>query len=99
MNEAYEQGKARFDWWPDWRGQIAAVIGAGPSAKDVPIDTLQGRAHIIAVNESYRLAPWADVLYSCDFMWWQLHKGMKDWPGLRCTTQAMISSSLRSPAI
>ena len=26
---------------------------------------------MIAVNTSFRLAPWADVLYGCDASWWQ----------------------------
>jgi hypothetical protein len=25
---------------------------------------------VIAVNTSFRLAPWADVLYACDTTWW-----------------------------
>ena len=27
----------------------------------------------IAVNDAYRLAPWADVLYACDGKWWDVH--------------------------
>lgn len=85
---AVELGAKAFPWWPDWRGQIAAIIGGGPSAKAAPVDLLKGRAKVIVINESFRLAPWADVLYSCDFLWWQLHKGKKDWPGLRLAHDA-----------
>jgi len=28
---------------------------------------------VIAVNDAYRLAPWADVLYACDLKWWKHH--------------------------
>jgi hypothetical protein len=27
----------------------------------------------IAVNDSYKLAPWADALYACDNRWWEVH--------------------------
>jgi len=26
---------------------------------------------VIAINDAYRLAPWADVLYACDERWWK----------------------------
>lgn len=26
---------------------------------------------MIVINETWRLAPWADVLYACDFRWWR----------------------------
>ena len=30
---------------------------------------------IIAVQDAWRLVPWADVLYGCDPHWWEYHKG------------------------
>jgi hypothetical protein len=31
---------------------------------------VRGKARAIAINTSFRLAPWADVLYACDDSWW-----------------------------
>lgn len=31
---------------------------------------MRGKARSIVVNTSFRLAPWADVLYACDDAWW-----------------------------
>lgn len=31
---------------------------------------MRDRARVIVVNTSFRLAPWADVLYACDDAWW-----------------------------
>lgn len=31
---------------------------------------MRGKARAIAVNTSFRLAPWADILYACDQPWW-----------------------------
>jgi hypothetical protein len=46
---------------------------------------LQGKLKVIAVNDSFKLAPWADVLYGCDLGWWQLHKGVPEFAGLKLT--------------
>lgn len=32
-----------------------------------------GNLKVIAVNDNYLLAPWADILYACDVKWWQWH--------------------------
>lgn len=29
--------------------------------------------NVIAVNNAYRCAPWADYLYACDYRWWLYH--------------------------
>jgi hypothetical protein len=83
MNKAAELGPATIPWWQDWRGECVAILAAGPSAKQQPIELLRDRIHVVAINESYKLAPWSEILYSCDFAWWQAHKGVKDFAGLR----------------
>jgi hypothetical protein len=89
MNKAAELGPRTVSWWMDWRGECVAIIGAGPSAKREDVDQLRDRIHIIAVNESYRLAPWADAVYSCDLAWWQWHKGLNEFTGLKLTHDAV----------
>lgn len=58
------------EWFPDWRGQRCAIIASGPSAKLENLDDLRDQARIIVINNSWQLAPWADVLYACDAEWW-----------------------------
>lgn len=41
------------------------------------------RFFTIAINETYRLAPWADVLYAADYQWWDRHQGVPEFDGLR----------------
>lgn len=89
MNRAAELGPATVPWWLDWRGECVAIVGAGPSAKKVDVGALRDRIHVIAVNESYRLAPWAEAVYSCDLAWWNLHKGLADFAGLKLTHDAI----------
>lgn len=74
MLDLWERGSARFKWWQDWRGQCVAVVAAGPSANKVGVETLQDRIHVVAINESYRLCPWAEVLYGCDDVWWHIRR-------------------------
>lgn len=37
---------------------------------DVGFETFP-RRYVIAINTTWRLAPWADVLYACDRAWWE----------------------------
>jgi hypothetical protein len=50
------------------------VAASGPSAVDVDLEIVKSKAKLIVINESWRLAPWADVLYSADHAWWA-HRG------------------------
>ena len=38
---------------------------------------------MIAVNDAYRLAPWADMLYGCDEKWWAWHDGAPGFAGIK----------------
>lgn len=56
-----------------WPGETFVCIGSGPSLTPEDVQACQWRARVIAVNDAYRLAPWADVLYACDAKWWRHH--------------------------
>ena len=59
---------------PDWSGKTAIVICAGPSLSDEQIDYIGPRnVPAIAVNSAYQCAPWADVAFAADFMFWKVH--------------------------
>lgn len=66
----------------DWAGQVAVCLATGPSlCVDDVVQVLRRRAEaprepglrVIAVNDAWRLAPWADVLYAADLPWWNLY--------------------------
>lgn len=55
------------------------IIGSGPSLSCSQIGRIYtSRLHdgcrVIAVNDNYQLAPWADVLYACDYGWFVWHE-------------------------
>lgn len=67
------------------RSQFGTVVcvASGPSLAPEDVAYVRGKATVIAVNDAVNLAPWADVLYSSDPMWWQRRKWMRDFPGVR----------------
>lgn len=46
------------------------------------MEKLRDRIHVIAINESHKLCPWADILYSADGDWWSV-RGPTDFAGIR----------------
>lgn len=75
------------DWWPSWDGETCVIVASGPSAVQCPIDLVRGRARVIAINNSWRLAPWADILFACDFAWWDHANGCPEFEGLKLTVE------------
>lgn len=68
--------------WPD---STIACLGGGPSLTVEQVALLRGRARCLAINDAWRLAPWADVLYACDGRWWRKHGGVTDFKNLKVT--------------
>jgi len=75
----------RPKWFPMWEGECAAIVAAGNSVKRNEVDMLKDRIHVVAINTSYELCKWADMLYACDSVWWQYKDGAKDFKGLKVT--------------
>lgn len=70
-------------WYPDWSGEVVAIIASGPSANKVDLTILRDRIKVIAINTSVELAPWASCLYACDGRWWRLYNGKREFAGLK----------------
>lgn len=66
-----------------WRGETCVLIGGGPSLTMADVDAVCGRARVIAINDAYTCAPFADVLYACDARWWGWHRGAPSFTGLK----------------
>jgi hypothetical protein len=52
-----------------WKGETCCILAGGPSLRGFDASVLVGR-RVIAINDSWRLCPWADVHYYCDAGWW-----------------------------
>lgn len=58
-------------WWP---GETLAILASGPSLTQEQATLCRGRLRVIAINDSYLLAPWADLHYFCDAKWYEWHR-------------------------
>lgn len=80
----------RADGWPidpygvverAWDGDTVVCLGGGPSLTRDQAAQTQGRIdergrtlRVIAINNAYAIAPWADILYFADADWWEQHR-------------------------
>jgi hypothetical protein len=56
---------------PRWYGQTVVCAASGPSLTAADLTAVQGKARVIVVNATFRLAPWADALYGADETFWK----------------------------
>ena len=70
------------------RNRPVVVVASGPSLTQEDVEYCRGRAAVVVVNDNYKLAPWADVLYAADPEWWDHHRGASEFAGLRVTQDA-----------
>lgn len=60
-------------------------IASGPSLTQEDVDYCRGKGKVYVVNDVYKIAPWADILYACDKSWWDHHNGAPDFKGEKWT--------------
>ena len=65
-----------------WEGQTVAILASGPSMSQSVADKVR-HLPCITVNTTYKLAPWAAVIYAHDAAWWRLHADALALPGLK----------------
>ena len=63
---------------PDWQGRTIICVASGPSltAKDCELVHASALEHgypVIVINTTFRLCPWADVLFAFDAKWWRTY--------------------------
>ena len=85
------------DWFPSWAGETVVIVASGPSAKDQPLELARGKTRFIAINTSWQLCPWADMLYGCDFGWWKAYDGCPEFKGLKVTIDRRASDRQEHP--
>jgi hypothetical protein len=64
-------------------GQTALVFASGPSLTDLWSPDRSIPLPSIAVNDAWRVAPAADILYATDAAWWMHHKAVPAFAGVR----------------
>jgi hypothetical protein len=86
---AQQQGRVMFEPVPKlWPNSTIVCIASGPSLTQADVDYVRGKCDaVIVVNNCYQLAPWADALYACDYRWWNEHRGVMAFKGLKYSLQ------------
>jgi hypothetical protein len=57
-----------------WDGETVVIFGSGPSLTNEQVEAARLlNAKYIAINDTYKFAEFADVLYGCDYKWWNHH--------------------------
>ncbi len=85
--------------WPDWKGECAAIVASGASAKVAGVALLKDRIHVVAIKKSVELCPWADVVYGCDEPWWTSEDGLPKFSGLKLTQAHAAAKKFNMPRI
>jgi hypothetical protein len=69
-------------------GGTVVCLGGGPSLHLDDVDYCRGKATVVAINDAWRLAPWADALIASDAAWWSYYKGVPAYTGLKFCLEA-----------
>jgi hypothetical protein len=76
-----------------WAGATVAVMASGPSMTQEAADRVRAAGMpTIVVNNTMRLAPWADVLYAADATWWQNTPGSFEFAGLKVSCEPVAGA-------
>lgn len=68
-------------WVDRWKGRTVACIASGPSLTEEDCEIVRAaNVPTIVTNTTWKLAPWADVLFAFDSKWWaQYHAEVVAW--------------------
>lgn len=67
-----------------WDGLTVAILASGPSMSAEVVARVRAAAiPAIVVNNTFQLAPWAELLYAADYEWWKHTPGALQFEGLK----------------
>jgi hypothetical protein len=73
----------------EFEGQTVVVMASGPSMCKRDADKVRDAGvPAIVVNETYRLAPWAWMLYAADWKWWARSPKALEFTGHKVSVEA-----------
>jgi hypothetical protein len=72
----------------EWKGKTVAVLASGSSMSQSLADQVRAEGlRAIVVNSTFRLAPWADLLYGADASWWKTTPGARQFAGMKVSCE------------
>lgn len=74
-----------------WPGKTVAILASGPGmSAEIAAAVRQSNLPCIAINDTYRLAPFADMLYGADSEWWEHRRGVPEFSGIKVCCQFTV---------
>lgn len=90
----------------DLSNKLTLIIGSGCSLRASDIHKIkyhfrynQDKLFIITINQSYQLVPDADILYACDYNWWQSQNGVLGFNGLKYSCNSIDKKHKEYPGV
>lgn len=77
-----------------WTDATVCIAASGPSLTEAQLDLVRGRAKLIVINSTFRLAPWSDALYACDGRWWTENPDAFSFAGLKFSLHRTVDRSV-----
>jgi hypothetical protein len=75
----------------EWAGKTVAILASGPSMSQAAADRVRADGiPAIVVNSTFRLAPWADLLYGADAKWWQHTPRARQFAGTKVSCEPVL---------
>lgn len=71
-----------------WTGRTVAVLASGPSMTPHVAAAVRSIPTIV-INDTFRLAPWAALLYAADAAWWRANPDAHAFAGLKVTVDSV----------
>jgi hypothetical protein len=73
---------------PDFAGFTVAICATGPSFSAELAEQIRASGVMaVAINDNYRLMPWADWLFAADMKWWNVHNDARKFKGRKICSQ------------
>ena len=66
-----------------------AILASGPSMNQQTADFVRNKCKVAVISDTYKLAPWADILVSNDRKWWEFHQEAFDFKGRKFCSQEL----------
>lgn len=92
-------------WSGSWAAKTVFVLASGPSlilpdVEAVKAYTRQHGCPVAVTNTTFRMAPWAELLFFHDRKWWEVHgeEVNATFPGLRVTMASLTAPTILSLA-
>ena len=81
---------------PMWKGMTVVIMASGHGMSKAVADAVEPAfAPCIVINNTYKLAPWADMLYAADHEWWLANPEAMSFEGLKVTIRGTPHRSIR----